>query len=111
MGHDGQTAIRFHSGIAPRLIESIVDIQVLDALDLDVNARQADTVRRIARLATILRRPTHFKAIRPAKPGKLQLPGLTLGPAVGHALTFLWLAPVNTRHCEVFRSRSMMRPE
>lgn len=58
-------------GIAPRLVECIVDVQMLDALDLDVDARQAYTVRRIAGFPTILRRPTHFEAIRPAKPSKL----------------------------------------
>ncbi len=89
MGHDGQAAVMLRLGIAPRLVECIVDIQVLDALDLDVDARQADTVRRIARLATILCRPAHFKAIRPAKPCKLQLTGLALGPAVCHTLTCL----------------------
>ena len=98
-------------GIAPRLVERVVDIEVLDALDLDVDARQADTVRCVACPAAILRCPAHLIAHRPAKPGKLQLAGLALCPAVRHALTFLWLAPVNTRHCEVFRSRSMMRPE
>lgn len=111
MGHDGQAAVLLCLGIAPSLIERIVDIEVLDALDLDVDTRQADTVRRVARLAAILRGPAHIVAHRPTKPGKLKLAGLALCPAVRHALTFLWLAPVNTRHCEVFRSRSMMRPE
>ena len=111
MGHDGQAAVLLRLGIAPRLVERIVDIQVLDALDLDVDARQADTVRRVTCLTALLRRPAHFVAHRPAKAGKLQLAGLALGLAFCHALTFLWLAPLNIKHCEVLRSRSMMRPE
>ena len=83
MGHDGQTAIRFHSGIAPRLIESIVDIQVLDALDLDVNARQADTVRRIARLAVR----------RTSKPFDRQSLANSNSPALPLALLLVMLSP------------------